>query len=471
MKCPYCGAENADEALRCGECGRNLYEPEKRTEPEEIAEPAEPVEPLEPLAEEPPIEPVETPKKRISAGLIVTIGVAAVALVLMVLILVRQAIPEVPQTGAVATPTGNDAPATETVTPAYPVTAYSSPATMPEEAMDAQIGHFGAESLDNRTLNYYYWGEFNYLYNYYGTALYQWMDLSTPLGQQAYNGQSDYTWQDMLLENSLSTMEETYALLFLAQESGYVLSEEDQAGIDQILEQLRSAAEQYGYADLDGYLQSAYGSGANETSFRSFMEHSVLASNYANQLYNRPEYSEEDIRAYYEAGDYAASGLEQDDQRNIDVRHILIQTRTDESGAEDWAATLAEAERILALWESSPTEEHFAALAEEYTEDPGSQSTGGLYTDVQPGQMVQTFNDWCFKAGRQSGDTGIVQTSYGYHIMYFVAHADRPAWMETVEADMRAEAYSNAVAAAVAQCGFEIDYTAVVLAAPVGMYE
>ena len=70
--------------------------------------------------------------------------------------------------------------------------------------------------------------------------------------------------------------------------------------------------------------------------------------------------------------------------------------------------------------------EHFAQLAEEHTADPGSASTGGLYEDIYPGQMVSAFNDWCFDESRQAGDSGIVQTDFGYHIMYFDSFSETP---------------------------------------------
>ena len=38
--------------------------------------------------------------------------------------------------------------------------------------------------------------------------------------------------------------------------------------------------------------------------------------------------------------------------------------------------------------------------------------------------MVSAFNDWCFADGRKSGDTGIVETEYGYHVMYFSGNTD-----------------------------------------------
>ena len=50
--------------------------------------------------------------------------------------------------------------------------------------------------------------------------------------------------------------------------------------------------------------------------------------------------------------------------------------------------------------------------------------------------MVAEFSDWCFDQSRQPGDTGIVKTSYGYHIMYFVGQTETKAWMDTVREQM-----------------------------------
>ena len=35
--------------------------------------------------------------------------------------------------------------------------------------------------------------------------------------------------------------------------------------------------------------------------------------------------------------------------------------------------------------------------------------------------MVENFENWCFDESRQYGDSGLVRTEYGYHIMFFVA--------------------------------------------------
>ena len=123
-------------------------------------------------------------------------------------------------------------------------------------------------------------------------------------------------------------------------------------------------------------------------------------------------------------------GMDENLTELVNVRHILIGfeggTVDETSGTtvytdEEKAAAKAKAEEILAAYEAGEkTEEAFAALATEKTTDPGSKENGGLYENVYPGQMVSNFNDWCFDAARKTGDTGLVETEYGYHIMYFV---------------------------------------------------
>ena len=117
----------------------------------------------------------------------------------------------------------------------------------------------------------------------------------------------------------------------------------------------------------------------------------------------------------------------------VNVRHILVSfeggTYDDTTGTttysdEEKAAAKTAAEEILASWKAGElTEDAFAALATEKTTDTGSQENGGLYENVYPGQMVTNFNDWCFDAARQTGDTGIVESEYGYHVMYFVGNS------------------------------------------------
>lgn len=94
-------------------------------------------------------------------------------------------------------------------------------------------------------------------------------------------------------------------------------------------------------------------------------------------------------------------------------------------------ATYKKAQDILKEYlDGDKTASSFAKLAQEYTEDSNG-ADGGLYSDVPRGQMVSEFEGWCLKDGRKEGDVGIVETTYGYHIMYFVKR-DVKTWDDDV---------------------------------------
>ena len=165
-----------------------------------------------------------------------------------------------------------------------------------------------------------------------------------------------------------------------------------------------------------------------------------------------------DVTVYPDAsGCYVVVFLSRDDNhyKTANVRHILVKAEADADGNytdEAKAAAKTRAEEILAEFESGDkTEDSFAALANEYSEDTGSNTNGGLYENVGKGQMVEEFDAFCF-AGHKPGDTGIVygeSGSYaGYHVMYYVGEgdlystviaesdlrsADAEAWMEAAE--------------------------------------
>lgn len=141
----------------------------------------------------------------------------------------------------------------------------------------------------------------------------------------------------------------------------------------------------------------------------------------------------------------------------VDVRHILFKVDTDELDSESETyeddlqaakdAAKQEAEDALAQWKAGDaTEDSFAALAVEFSEDSGSASEGGLYTQVYKDQMVDAFNDWCFDESRQAGDTGIVlgEGYYytGYHVMYFVGD-NIPYWQVETDSALRERDLDN----------------------------
>ena len=132
------------------------------------------------------------------------------------------------------------------------------------------------------------------------------------------------------------------------------------------------------------------------------------------------------------------------------VRHILVSleggsydsttgvtTYTD----EEKAAAKTEAESILNEWKAgAATEETFAALANERSDD-GNGTTGGLFEDVYPDRMVDAFEDWCFD-DRKVGDTGIVESEYGYHVMFYSGDSETTYRDHLIETELRENDYT-----------------------------
>lgn len=128
-----------------------------------------------------------------------------------------------------------------------------------------------------------------------------------------------------------------------------------------------------------------------------------------------------------DTGYFAVCFLSRNDNhyRTVNVRHILIRpVDEDADGTISDAEKAAAEEKINGIYDEwkagEATEESFAALANEKSEDPGSNTNGGLYENIFKGQMVSEFDSFCF-AQHDSGDTGIVYNeSTGYHLIYFV---------------------------------------------------
>lgn len=132
--------------------------------------------------------------------------------------------------------------------------------------------------------------------------------------------------------------------------------------------------------------------------------------------------------------------------KTVNVRHILVtpyfNAKEDAKGEdkeakdatkEQWDAAYKQAKKILAEYKKGDkTADSFGALAKKNSED-GNASEGGVYKNVYPNQMVPTFDAWCFDSARKAGDTAIVKTQFGYHVMYFESKGDLNAWQYTAQ--------------------------------------
>ena len=103
------------------------------------------------------------------------------------------------------------------------------------------------------------------------------------------------------------------------------------------------------------------------------------------------------------------------------VAHVLVACPADSSG------TYREAMRAKAdsLYQALKGGADFAEVAKRYSDDPQSARVGGDLPAFGPGEMVAPFEEASF-ALREPGDlSGVVETSYGFHIIQLKSHLPR----------------------------------------------
>lgn len=477
MICPKCGEEVSQELETCPNCGAAMTAQEQDTDNQPVVEeaPAEvesSVQPAEETEEAPAAEneeaeeteaaeetaesdedtapaevPEEAPKKKKKSPAAVIAGVVIVLLAVIVVCL-AVALNYVSKNGKLPS-------LTELAEQAKEKKVDGDAAAVKVQNADGET----VEEITNQQLSYYFWGEYFYYVNNYGFSF----DASQPLDQQTYQEATDSetgettvtTWEDYFLENAQNSIIQTVALKQEAESKDFTMPEDYQSEYDSVVENMASNAASAGFTDEDGngdvlaYIQDSYGDNATVESFEQYLYDSYYVSAYSDSIYTGFSFDDDQIEEYYDdhAEELQSYGIEKSDLPDVNVRHILIEPEKDEDGSisdDAWTAAEEKAQQILDEWQAGDAdEESFGELANTYSTDGGSNTNGGLYEDVYPGQMVTEFNDWCFDASRKPGDTGIVKTSFGYHVMYFVSFTDTYYYKTVAEQELRYSEYSD----------------------------
>lgn len=315
-----------------------------------------------------------------------------------------------------------------------------------DENMAAVIAYDadGNPALTNGVLQFPYWLQFFSFMNQYGMyAEIFGLDPNAPLAGQMSMAE-DMTWEQYFLDGATTDFAKQYALYRAALDNNHALTAEEQATLDDILDpngSIATGAADAGFDSVEAYMQSNFGPGVDLQDYYDYVKIYLTANSYYATLTEQANAADEAaLSAFFDehTAYFATTAIRK--VNNVSVRHILISPEQDETTGEAtdaaWAAAEKSANAILTLWQENPTEENFADLANEHSSDPGSNTTGGLYADFDTATMVAEFTDWSFDPARVYGDTGIVKTSYGYHIMFYVGPTETKGWVELVRSHM-----------------------------------
>ena len=321
---------------------------------------------------------------------------------------------------------------------------YTIVADKVDKHMGKVVATVGEHKLTNGQLQIFYWMRvYEFLNNNskYLTSL--GLDYTKPLSEQYYNKTSGQTWQMYFMEDALNTWHRYIILNDAAKKADYKLPEASQKELDGLYDSAKAAAEKKKIDSVDAFLQTEMGPGATFENYFYYTQMHYIANMYFKEVAEavEPTLTEAEIEAFFAENEDMfknSYSITKESGDIVSVRHILIeveQNGKDDDGKaaaseEDWAKCLKTAEKILDEFKTKgeQTGERFGELAKEHSKDPGSKDVGGLYEGIRSTtNFVEPFLNWCMDKTRKPGDTGLVKTTYGYHIMYFVE--GEPGWI------------------------------------------
>lgn len=445
MKCKYCEAELEEGVKVCPSCGADLEETpaqepaavETADETTEVVAAEAVEETAEVVAEETneeaveEVPPVKKAKKKVAWQTIVAIVACIVALICLAIALLsafglnifnllKKEEPEEP------TNVGSFVSEYD----------YTGTEKQVKKAGDKVVATMNGVELTNKELQIYYNSVVQeFLSNYYQYLEQLNLDLALDLNTQACYFDESVSWEAYFVDMAISTWQNRLAVTMLAEEDGFALSDETKKDIEAIPENLKKMAEEEGFESVDELISERMGGQSNLECYLEFIRVFYTGAEYSSVM---P--SDEELSEYFDGLSemFSEYGVTKESGPMVDVRHILFQPEggtvsedglTTTYSEEEWAACLEAAEAVLKEWkEGEATEAAFAELANQYSQDPGSNTNGGLYTQItSETTFVEPFLTWCMDESRQIGDTDIVKTEHGYHIMYF--SASEPLWL------------------------------------------
>ena len=249
---------------------------------------------------------------------------------------------------------------------------------------------------------------------------------------------NEMTWSDEELRSWYAGHKDEYDVIEYAY---YYIGTTSELVADSSDEEKLTAAK----AIADGIAEAA--SGGDLTSFEAavaeyadgaepyhqYTQGQSLSSYYSEWLLDGARKAGDTTAVQTDSAAYAVMYLGRDDNDYAlrSMRHILINSVTDEEGEYTEAGreeSRTRIEEIRSEWEQNPTEDNFAELANQYSEDAGSNTNGGLYEEITRHQMVESIDDFLFNEGHSTGDTGVVfgeSTAYeGWHLVYYAGEGE-----------------------------------------------
>jgi parvulin-like peptidyl-prolyl isomerase len=174
-----------------------------------------------------------------------------------------------------------------------------------------------------------------------------------------------------------------------------------------------------GYASESAFEKDLVDKKISKTFLKNELKSELLRNKISASVTKNITVSDAEIQKYYDDNKETLFNVPE----QIRVSHILIQFNVPQGQELTDQIKLAAHDKIKAIQDKLNAGGDFAALAKANSEDTASAPSGGDIGYISKGQTVAEFENAAFalKVGEVSG---IVETSYGYHLIKVTEHKD-----------------------------------------------
>jgi hypothetical protein len=160
--------------------------------------------------------------------------------------------------------------------------------------------------------------------------------VSKPLDTQL-SLEGTMTWQQYFLDAALDTWVNYQAMSHEAQANSFVLDEEYEIYLEELPIDLADSAASLGFENADKMVQADMGIGADMNSYMSYLNTYYTGYMYYGDTLEKMAVTDADVEAYFDAhaAEYQENGLEKNDERYVNVRHILITPEGGDAATEE----------------------------------------------------------------------------------------------------------------------------------------
>lgn len=211
---------------------------------------------------------------------------------------------------------------------------------------------------------------------------------------------------DKLRQETLKNLINQKVLLVKAKEDSVEVTDKQ---VDAVLEeQIQQMEQQLGSQEK---VEDYFGMSIRQIKkdFRDEVQERLLVENLQNQKAREVQITRREVEDFYKAYKDSLPQVKE----SVKISHILVKVEPAEAEVERARAKAEELRKRVMNGED------FAALAKEYSDDPGSASRGGETGFIERGDFVREYEEVAFLL--QPGETSrIVRTQYGFHIIQLI---------------------------------------------------